>query len=63
MKVGQIKILQKSVESGTVLGNLHYCVGHQNPPFSSQTWQGATAVSFCQILDREEALESSNAEI
>ena len=40
---------------------IFYCVGHQNPPFSSQTWQGATSASFCRILDREEALESSNA--
>ena len=38
-------------------------MGHQNNTTSSQTFQGATAASFCRILDREEALESSNAEL
>ena len=44
-----------------VIGDVKYCVGHQNRPFSKQNLQGATAASFCRILDREEALESSNA--
>ena len=35
----------------------------QNHPFSKQTLQGATAASFCRILDRKEALECSNVEI
>ena len=38
-------------------------MGHQNNTISSQTFQGATAASFCRILDREEALESFNAEL
>ena len=33
----------------------------QNEYFSKQNLQGATAASFCRILDREEALDSSNA--
>ena len=40
-----------------------YCMLHQNPPFSSQTFQGATGMSLCRILDRDTALESSNAEL
>ena len=40
---------------------INYCIGHQNESFSKQNLQGATAASFCRILDREEALESSNA--
>ena len=40
-----------------------YCMLHQNESFSKQNLQGATAASFCRILDREEALESSNAEL
>ena len=35
---------------------------HQNPSFSKQTVQGATEASFCRNLDREEVLESPNAE-
>ena len=31
--------------------------------FSKQTLQGATAASFCRILDRDTALESSDAEL
>ena len=34
---------------------------HQNNTISKQNLQGATAASFCRILDREEALESSDA--
>ena len=40
-----------------------YCLLHQNPTFSKQTLQGATGARFCRILDREEALESLNAEL
>ena len=40
-----------------------YCMWAQNESFSKQNLQGATAASFCRILDREEALESSNAEL
>ena len=40
-----------------------YCVLHQKVPFSSQTFQGATGTSLCRILDRDTALESSNAEL
>ena len=38
-------------------------MGHQNSSFSKQTLQGATAASFYRILDRDTALESSNAEL
>ena len=38
-------------------------MGHQKVPFSSQTFQGATGASLCRILDRDTALESSNAEL
>ena len=35
----------------------------QTHSFSKQTLQGATEASFGRILDREEALENSNAEL
>ena len=40
-----------------------YCLLHQNYSFIKQTLQGATGTSFCRILSRDTALESSNAEL
>ena len=47
---------------GPLESKILYWALHQNSTFSKQNLQGATAASFCRILDLEEALESLNAE-
>ena len=55
-------IAVKYLMSPPQVSSLNYWALHQNHWFSKQTLQGATTASVCRILDREEALESFNAE-
>ena len=63
MPLTRLDYLATMKNTKDVCSNIQYCMLPQKGSFSSQTFQGATGTSLCRILDRDTALESSNAEL